>query len=281
LKIYIAADMEGATGITSSDQTGPEGKDYVRAREWLTSDVNAAVEGAAEAGADDILVADSHGNMRNILIEKLDPRARLLTGGVLERELVQVEGIDESFDALLLVAFHARVGTEDGVMSHTWIGGIVSEMRLNGVEVGETCLAAATAGCFGVPVVMVAGDSAVCREAREGLTDVETAEVKKGLGRGLAICLPPTASAERIRHASHTALSRLSDFKPYHVDEPCELLVRFTRPILAAQAAKSLRTKVIDGDGVLIESPSVLDALKVAWRTAYVGAFDDRGLKTW
>jgi D-amino peptidase len=281
MKVYITADMEGATGITSSDQTGPEGKDYQRARQWLTGDVNAAVDGALDAGATDILVADSHGNMRNILLEDLRPKAKLLAGSGLERELVQLEGLDPSFDAVILVAFHAMAGTEKGIMSHTWIGGIVREMRLNGRTLGETGLNAATAGAFGVPIVTVAGDGAVCREARDLIEGVATAEVKEGLGRGLALCLPPERSQALIRKASADGLARASSIRPFRVKEPCELLVRFEKPILARQASKSLGLEPHDGDGVLVRSDTVLAALKLAWRMAYVGAFDDRGLRTW
>lgn len=282
MNVYIAADMEGATGVVNSDQTGPKGNDYARAREWLTADVNAAVAGAFDAGADAVIVADSHGTMRNILLEKLDERARLLTGSGLERSLVQVEGLDETFDALVLVAFHARAGTEDGVMSHTWIGGIVEAMILNGVLVGETGLAAATAGAFGVPVAAVTGDRAVCREARELLGDVETAEVKEGWGRGLALCLTPAASGERIRGAVRRGVTSAAEREPYRVEEPCELLLRFHRPILARQAAKSLRSGVEeDGRSVRIRSESLLEALGAAWRASYVGAFDEQGLRTW
>ncbi len=281
MKVYITADMEGATGVTHGEQTGPEGKDYGRAREWLTSDVNAAIEGAIEAGAGEITVADSHGNMRNILLEKLNPAARLIAGGGLEREYVQLPGIDGSYGAVILVGFHARAGTETGVMAHTWIGGVVREIRLNGRPAGETLLAAATAGRYGVPVVAVAGDRAVCEEAAADLPGVRTAEVKAGLGRGIALCLPPQKSAAVIKAVASEGVGKAASMKPFKAAEPCRILVRFLRDIIAKQAAKSLRTGVVEGDAVLIESDSALEALKLAWRTAYVGSFDEQGLRTW
>jgi D-amino peptidase len=281
MKVYITADMEGATGITSSDQTGPEGKDYGRARAWLTGDVNAACEGAAEAGADEIVVADSHGNMRNILLEELHPAARLIAGSGLEREFVQLPGIDGSFDAVILVAFHARAGTGRGVMCHTWMGGIIREMRVNGVVLGETGLAAATAGSFGIPTVAVAGDRAVCDEASDILEGVQTAAVKEGLGRGIAVCLPPGKSAEEIRRAARAGVERAGEIPPYRAAEPTELLIRFERSILAGQALKSLQAEAAGDDGVLLRCDTYLEAVKLAWRTAYVAAFDDRGLRTW
>ncbi len=273
--------MEGATGITNNDQTGPEGKDYQRAREWLTSDVNAAAKGAMEAGAGEIIVADSHGNMRNILLEKLDPSVKLIAGCGLEREFVQLPGIDGSYGAVVLVGFHARAGTETGVMSHTWIGGIVRDISVNGRVLGETGLAAATAGKFGVPVVAVAGDRAVCEEAERDLPGVVTAEVKAGLGRGIAVCLHPQKSAEAIRSAARDGVLKAGKMPPFKVKEPCTVRVRFMRDIIAKQAAKSLRTEVVDGDGVEFSAPAVTDALKLAWRVAYVGSFDEQGLRTW
>ena len=134
MKVYISVDMEGATGVAAGRQL--QDSEYNRFRKLLTQDVNAAIAGACEAGATDILVNDAHGHMTNILIEEIDPRARLISGN--NKQLCQMEGINDSFDAAMFVAYHAREGTDAATINHTIMGVAVTEIRLNGRPIGET-----------------------------------------------------------------------------------------------------------------------------------------------
>src|SRR2546423_1430010 len=146
--------MEGITGLTDPEDVLPEGADYQRGRVFMTGDANAAVLGAYDAGATEVLVNDSHWIMRNLLLEQLDPRARMIKG--FHKPMCMVQGLDESFDAAVFVGYHSCAGTEGGVLNHTLLGKEVQNLLLNGEPIGETRLNSLMAGHFGVPVVVVA-----------------------------------------------------------------------------------------------------------------------------
>ncbi|MFQ6054329.1 MAG: M55 family metallopeptidase, partial [Candidatus Bathyarchaeia archaeon] len=173
--------------------------------------------------------------MRNILIEELNPKARMITGFEGKR-LSMMEGVDSGFDAAFLIAYHARAGTDAGVLNHTFILNI-QNFWINGALVGETGISAALAGYFGVPIALVTGDDKVAGEARELLGNVETAVVKEGLDRYTARCLTPEESGERIRRAAERALRNLDALKPHRVETPVRFEIEFTTVGMAAQAS--------------------------------------------
>ena len=176
MKILIATDMEGITGVTTWDHVTPGHAEYGRFRRLMTQDVNAAIRGASEAGADDIIVADGHWNGSNILVEELDPRGRLNSGS--PSPLSMMQGIDESVDGVMFVGYHARNGTPNAVLDHTWSSKTVANVWLNDILTGEFGLNGALAGHFGVPVIMATGDQTACGQIVEQLGDMETAIVK-------------------------------------------------------------------------------------------------------
>ncbi|MHC4777978.1 MAG: M55 family metallopeptidase [Planctomycetota bacterium] len=281
MKVFIAYDMEGATGITHGEQIHSGGKEYGAARKWLTSDVNAAVRGAFAGGAESVRISEGHGNMRNVLLDEIDERVELVAGMALERDLCQIETLDKDFDLLLLVGYHARNGTADGILSHTWIGGIVREFRIAGTVVGEIGIAGAAAGSLGIPVGLVAGDEAVCREARELFEGVETVAVKRGLGNRVALCLPPARTAALIENAARKAVERVNELKLFEVPAPTEITIRLANPTLALQAAKGESIELFEEDGVKIVRETVLDAVAAAWRVCYVAALEQGAFPKW
>lgn len=218
MKIYISVDMEGGTGVASAKHMSDGG--YNRMIKLLTADVNAAIEGAFAAGATEVLVNDAHGSMTNILIEELDERAQLISGS--NKPLLQMEGIDDSFDAAFFIGYHAHEGNDDAIMNHTIHGGVVTEIKCNGRVVGETAINAGIAGAFGVPVALVVGDNILCEEARSFLGDIETVSVKEAIDRFSAKLLTPKRSQQLIREAAEQALKRLSEVAPYEVEGPVE-----------------------------------------------------------
>src|ERR671922_182192 len=167
MKVFISVDMEGATAMTDPEDVLPHGSDYQRGRVFMTSDANAAVLGAFDADATEVVVNDSHWIMRNLLIEQIDPRARVIKG--FHKPMCMMQGIDESVDAAVFVGYHSCAGTEQGVLAHTLLGKEIQNMLINGEPTGETRLNALLCGHFGVPVVFVAGDDTVCREAKNVL----------------------------------------------------------------------------------------------------------------
>lgn len=193
LKVYISADLEGISGINSDNQTAATGAEYGRARKLMVEDVNAAVRGAYEGGATDVLVNDSHGSQRNILPEDLDPRARLISHSFKRHGMM--EGLDESFGAVIFVGYHAKASSPRGIFAHTG-SGVVRDLTINGKSVGEGGMNAILAQWFGVPVVMVTGDDVAVEEQRATVPGVRGVVVKRAIN-SRAVELRPLADTRR------------------------------------------------------------------------------------
>jgi len=222
-KVFISIDMEGVTGVANWKDVSRDGKDYDLFRKIMTLEANAAVEGAAAAGAGEIWVRDSHGSARNLLPQLLDRRATLVrdwSGGPKS----MMEGIDESFDAAIFLGYHAKAGTPDSLLEHT-SSGSVTDFSVNGISMPEAGYNALIAGYYDVPVVFAAGDKTLCDQLTSLLGEVETVAVKKGIGAA-AVSLHPEVTRERIRAGVEKALRRLDDFAPYHLEAPFTLVVK-------------------------------------------------------
>lgn len=238
MKILIATDMEGISGVTTWDHVTPGHAEYARFRRVMTQDVNAAVRGAFEAGADEIIVTDGHWNGSNVLVEELDPRARLNTGSPSPFSMMQ--GIDQSVDGVFFVGYHARNGVPNAVLDHTWSSRTVVNLWLNDLLTGEYGLNAALAGHFDVPVIMVSGDQTACAEVEELLGDVESAVVKQATGRYSAECLPPPVAQELIFNAAARAVTRLMEGDspvPFVLESPIRAAVEFFTSDMADRAS--------------------------------------------
>jgi D-amino peptidase len=228
VKVLISADGEGISGITSSDELVKGKAEYERFRHLMTADVNAAVEGAAAAGATDIVVNDSHWGMNNILPEELDPRADLVRG--FHKPLCMMHGVDDDIDTVLCVGYHAMVGHSDGVANETMIGREMIEIRMNGRPVGELDINATIAAHFGKSISLVTGDDAFVAEAKATLGDVESSITKYAVDRWTARCVGLDRSRASIRDAAERAVRRAAkgDFKPLKVKTPITYEVEFT-----------------------------------------------------
>jgi D-amino peptidase len=225
MKIYISADMEGVVGAVTADQLSPTGFEYQRFREFMTQEVNAAIEGAIEAGATEIVVSDSHGNAQNLLIEKL-PKNILLVRGF-PRPLVMMQGIDAGFDGVIFLGYHSGTTNPQGVRAHTMSSAKLADVRLNNTSMSEGGVNAAIAGHFNVPVIMVSGDDAAVKEVSTLLGDVEGAIVKWNYGFHSAMTMMPEAAYTLIREKVKKAVGRIKAFKPYKLKTPVQLDVRF------------------------------------------------------
>jgi D-amino peptidase len=223
LKVFISIDMEGVTSVAHWEDVSRDGKDYDKFRKTMTLEANAAVEGAAAAGATEIWVRDSHGSARNLLPELLDKRAILLRGWSGGPKSM-MEGFDESFDAAILIGYHAKAGTPDSLLEHT-SSGSVTDFSVNGISMPEGGYNALIAGYYEAPVVFVAGDKTLCEQMISLLGDVETVAVKEGIGAA-AVSPHPEVAREKIRAGVEKALGRLDDFEPYHLEAPYTLIVK-------------------------------------------------------
>lgn len=249
-------DLEGATGVAGDwGDFNPGGREHDPARRMLTGDVNAAVQGAFEGGADTVVVLDGHGAAFSILLEGLDSRAQLIRG----RRVSELEGLDESFDLMFGVAAHSMAGTPDGILTHTLSHTGINNIWLNGQLVGEIGLWAALAGHYDVPIGLVTGDLAAVKEAQALLKNVETVAVKEATSRFAARCLHPQVSWEMIRKAAKKATERAETFKPLKPKTPMELRVEFHDSERAARVSERKGTVRLDGRTVSCTGNNILD----------------------
>ena len=224
-KIFVSVDMEGVGGVVSNEQLGPPGFEYERFRAFMTEETNVAIAAAREAGATEFVVSDSHGNMQNLLIERL-PKDVLVVRSA-PRPLMMMQGLDDSFDGAIFIGYHASTTNPEGVRAHTMSSATLADVRLNGLSVPEAAFNAAIAGHFGVPVLAISGDDAIVKEARGLLGDVEGAVVKWAYGFHSAKTLTPEAARDVIREKVKAAMARRGSFRPYVVKTPVELEIRF------------------------------------------------------
>ena len=275
MKVFISTDLEGVSGIVSWQQTGPEGGEhYATARKLLTIDVNAAIEGALEAGAGEILVDDCHGALLNIVYEDLHPAADIVRGSDDgHRPQYLMEGLDASFDLVLLVGYHARGQDWPGILSHTYSSTHVKSVRFNGIVVSEARMAAAIAGAYGVPVGMVSGDDRICADVSGWLPGVETAVVKYALDRHTARCLSHKRALERIRTAAKAAVQRAAEFSPYMFEPPVRLEVSLFDPSLVYRAASIPGVERVENDTVAFQAKDYLEAHEAFLAILYVFSY--------
>jgi len=268
MRVYISVDMEGVAGVVHESQTDPTtpafAAEYGRFRRLMTAEANAAVEGALAAGATRVLVNDSHWFMRNLLAEELHQAAELVSGDPKPRSMMQ--GIDGGggFDAALFIGYHARAGTRNAILDHTYADRI-HDVRLNGNPVGELGLNAALAGVHGVPVGLVSGDSALAAEAKELLGDgVATVIVKQAVSRHAAKSVAPAVACRMIREEVPRALKRTH--VPFTLRAPVTLEVDFTMTIHADMAELCPGATRTAGRTVAFTHPDYGEVFR-AWRT--------------
>jgi D-amino peptidase len=197
-KVYISVDMEGISGVSGDDQTAPGGAEYGRARKLMAEDANAAIRGAFAGGATDVLVNDSHGSQRNLLPEDLDPRARLISHSF--KRFGMMEGLDETFDAVVFIGYHAKADAPRGLFAHTG-SGVVRDLQINGRSVGEGGMNAALAAWYGVPVVVVSGDDVAVAEVKESAPNAHGVVVKRAINVRAVELRPLKAAREAIEQA--------------------------------------------------------------------------------
>jgi D-amino peptidase len=263
MKVFISVDMEGVACVTHGDHVKLEGPEYEAARRWMTAEANAAIEGALEAGATEVVVADSHGHMRNLLPDELHEDALLVRGS--PRPLGMMDGLDESFDAVLFVGYHSMAGTAQGVLAHSYSSKTVYAMRLNGLDVGEPGFNAAIAGHFGVPVALACGDDTVDAEVGELMPWAERVITKWAISPLAARNLTPKASQKRIHEGAKRAIGRLGDMVPLVIESPIRFEVDFMRPIYASLAADVPGVERIGGRTLAYTGADMLDVTRV-WR---------------
>lgn len=230
MKIYISADMEGVAGIVTDAQLGPEGFDWRHACDLYTDEVLAVISELRDAGAEDITVSDSHGTGLNLRIDRMPPGVRLVQSW--PRRLGMMEGIDDTFDGAILLGYHSGSHNPHGVRAHTMSSANVFELALNGKLVCEAELSAYLAGHFGVPILMVSGDDAICQEVTTTMPQCEPAIVKQAISYHSANSLAPADAIDVLRSSTRRAIDRRREIKPSVLSGPVtmDLTLKNHRP---------------------------------------------------
>lgn len=204
MKVLISADMEGATGVTGSDDCQPGRPGYARFQPLFTGDVNAVALGFLDAGVDEVVVTEGHGNMRHLLLEKLDPRISMISGK--NRTFAMLEGIEDRPDLVAFVGYHATAGSE-GVLSHTFLGSQLIGVTLNGRSMSEGYLNALLTAEYGARLALVSGDDVTCRDAADYAPKSRQVAVKTAVDRYTARCLTPEVTSELLREAASASVA--------------------------------------------------------------------------
>ncbi|MEU0409877.1 M55 family metallopeptidase [Streptomyces griseorubiginosus] len=233
MKILISADMEGATGVTWPDDVMPGASQWERCRSMFTSDVNAAVLGFFDGGADEVLINEAHSTMRNLLLEQLDERAQMLTGR--HKDLSMIEGVQHGdVDGIAFLGYHAGAGME-GVLAHTYLANSITGVWLNDVPASEGYLNAHVVAEYGVPVVLVTGDDVACEDALGYAPGALKVAVKDHVSRYAAVCRTPARTAADIRAAAKEAAQLAVRQEPVQAG-PFTVAVEFDAEHLAMAA---------------------------------------------
>jgi D-amino peptidase len=230
-KILIAVDMEGIAGVVTGEQLGPSGFEYARFRQFTTNEALAAIAGAREAGATEIVVADSHGNGQNLLIEQFPDDIEIVRSW--PRRFGMMGGIDDTFDAVMMIGYHSSTSNKEGVRAHTFSSARLTDVKLNGASMSEGTYAAYLVGEFGVPVILITGDDAATAEMKELIPNIETAVVKQAYGFHSAKTMTPGAAVKLIKEKAKSAVQNAQNIKPVKFEGEVTLDISFKnyRPV--------------------------------------------------
>lgn len=269
MKLYISSDMEGIAGVTSWKQVDARTPhpEYATFRRYYTHEVRAAIEGAREAGARDVLVNDSHGPMHNLLFDELPADVRVIFGNRKPHSMAQ--DADRGFDGAFFIGYHGAIGDADAVLCHTYSPAVIHDVRVNGVRCSEATLNAALLGHFGVPLLLVSGDRTTVEAIRTQMPWVRGAVVKESIGASAANTLTPPAARALIRDAAREAVTNAKSATPYAFEPPIVLDVELATTAQADLAATIPGFARTGGRSVRFEHaqyPVVFRAFVATWR---------------
>lgn len=214
-RIYVHTDMEGMAGLGDGHLiTDRASENFRRCAALFWQEVNAVARGLFDGGASEVLVLDSHG-VRNLDPSRMDPRIRFESNA----DRIWWGSLDETWDATCFVGAHAMAGTQGGFWEHTqcneWY-----RYSVNGRETGELGQWGAVAGEFGVPMILVTGDAAACREARAFFDPVVTVPTKTAQSRMIAACLPFDEALARAEQGAREAMQLIGKARPFVIPRP-------------------------------------------------------------
>ncbi|SKC85236.1 M55 family metallopeptidase [Maledivibacter halophilus] len=259
MKVYISADIEGITGVTSWSETDKGNADHSSLVKQMEEEVNAACRGALKAGAEEILIKDAHDSGRNIDPAVL-PRNTKLIRGWSGHPFSMVQELDESFDALMFIGYHSRSGSGANPLSHTMNAHAINYIKINGTYASEFLIHAYAAATVDVPVVFVSGDKGLCEEINKFNENISTFAVKEGVGNstiGINSNLAAQLTEEKVEEALKGNLSLCKIKLP----DSFEVEISYVNHIKAYKASFYPGVKQISPTNIVYKSRSYFDVL--------------------
>lgn len=265
MRVLVSTDIEGVAGVYHSEQVRPGNGEFERARAWMTGEANAAVLGAFAAGADSVVVNDSHGGFRNLLPDALDPRAEVVQGK--PRFQGMMSGLESQCDAVMLIGYHSRAQGR-GILAHTINTAAFAKVIVNGQELGEAGLYGALAGEQGVPVVMASGDNVFIDENRPLFPGATWVQTKTAYGQGSGMSLSPTRSRQAIEAGAREALARMLDadkgtVSPFRIEPPISCVLQAVNTAYADLFCQWPTIERLDGVRLQFAADSIADTVRV------------------
>jgi D-amino peptidase len=257
VKIYVNTDLEGISGVFKFSQTREKDTPLnIQACEYFMGDLSAVIRGLRDGGATEIIILDGHGSQA-VIPHMMEPGAKYITGRP-RPGAGNLSLLDSTFAGMVMVGFHAMMGTPDGVLNHTQSSKTENRYWYNGVESGELAQNALIAGYYNVPVIMVTGDEATCREARQffGNSPV-TVAVKKGLSREAALLYPFPETRKALYEGAKRAMTVISSCKPYKIQTPIKVKMQY----LSSDPTQA-KPEIITREGVAGDALHILDPIK-------------------
>ncbi len=260
MKVLISTDIEGVAGVYHPEQVRAGNPEYERARVLMAHEANAAIGGAFDGGATEVLVNDSHGGFRNMPPDLLDPRAQAVQGK--PRYLGMVAGVDEGVDAVCMIGYHSRAQGR-GILAHTINSFAFARVYFNDIELGEAGIYGALAGEYGVPVVMASGDDVFIEEHRPVFPHATFVQTKRATGQTSGVSLSPAQACSAIREGVAAALARHSTARPFVLAAPIAVRIQTQTPALADLFCQWPTLRRLDGDEVDFGAPTVEAAVRM------------------
>lgn len=260
MKVLISTDIEGVAGVCHHEQVRAGNAEYEHARLLMTHEANAAIAGAFDAGATEVLVNDSHGGFRNMPPDLLDARAQAVMGK--PRYLGMMAGVDEGVDAVCMIGYHSRAQGR-GILAHTINGFAFARVRFNGIELGEAGIYGALAGEHGVPVAMASGDDVFIAEHRPVFPQATFVQTKRATGQTSGVSLSPAQACSAIRAGVAAALAQQGKASPFVLPGPIAVHLQTQTPALADLFCQWPTLQRLDGDEVGFDAPTVEGAVRM------------------
>lgn len=251
--IFLITDAEGVAGICRQEQTDAKDPEL---RALLTGEINAAVQGFLDGGADEVVVWDGHGGSQTLSALTIHPKAKLLIGGA-----GVTMTLERKYAAIAFLGQHSMANVRGGIMAHSYSSLGIQNMRVNGKAVGETETRAALAGAFNTPVIFLSGDNAAVDELRSIIPDAETAAVKEGLARYTCLTLSAEAARDRIGQAARRSVAKIGSIRPYRIEGPVTVEIEYTtRNSLGIDAGRKPGAEVVDDRTIRYHGKDFLEA---------------------